>query len=165
MKRILIAAAFILIIAGARAQGYGQALGLRAAWITPGLEYRYYTGDKHSLRALLSFRDRGVQAHALTEFYQYDLFPFSEQLVFFYGGGLHAGVETWNESVSEGNLHKTQSKSAFLAGLDGLIGVEYIFYEAPVTVGLEMKPFFDVFGRDGFDVRVFDFALTVKYLF
>ncbi len=165
MKKILISAVFILTIAGVRAQGYSQAVGLRAAWISPGLEYRYYTGDKHSLRALLSFRDRGVQIHALTEFYQYDLFPFSEQLVFFYGAGLHAGVETWNEPVDEDNLHKVESKSSFLTGLDGLVGVEYVFYEAPVAVGLEIKPFFDVFGRNGFDVRVFDFALTVKYLF
>lgn len=165
MKKILMVAFLLLTISGAQAQGYSQALGLRAAWITPGLEYRYYTGDKHSLRALLSFRGRGVQIHALTEFYQYDLFPFSEQLVFFYGGGLHAGVETWNERADEDSFHRMQSKSSFLTGLDGLIGVEYVFYEAPVTIGVEMKPFFDIFGRNGFDVRVFDFALTVKYLF
>ena len=90
-------------------------------------------------------------------------FPFLNSLCF-YGGGLHTGVETWNEPADEDSFHRMQSKSSFLTGLDGLIGVEYVFYEAPVTIGVEMKPFFDIFGRNGFDVRVFDFALTVKYL-
>lgn len=158
-------AVFILTITGASAQGFKHAAGIRAGWISPGIEYRYYTSEMHSLRALLSVRSRGVQLHALTEFYQYDLFPFSYQLVFFYGAGIHAGFESWDEPVVEGNIRRFTTQRSLLAGLDGLIGVEYLFYEAPVKVGFEAKPFFDVFGRHGFDVRLLDFALTVKYLF
>jgi hypothetical protein len=165
MKRILFLAVFFLTIAGVSAQGFKQAAGIRAGWINPGIEYRYYTSEMHSLRALLSIRDRGVQIHALTEFYQYDLFPFSYQLVFFYGAGIHAGFESWDETVIEPTRIYTGTKSSFVTGLDGVVGVEYLFYEAPVKVGLEAKPFVDVFGRHGFDVRLLDFALTVKYLF
>ena len=165
MKKVIFAALFLLTVAVAGAQGYKQALGIRAGWISPGLEYRYYTSDQHSLRALLAFRSRGVHAHVLTEFYQYDVFPFSYQLIFFYGAGLHAGVESWDETIVELNRVYSETKSSFVAGLDGLIGVEYLFYEAPVKVGIEAKPFFDVFGRHGFDVRLLDFAFTVKYLF
>jgi hypothetical protein len=165
MKRILFLAVFILTITGASAQGFKQAAGIRAGWINPGIEYRYYTSEMHSLRGLLSVRDRGVKLHALTEFYQYDLFPFSYQLVFFYGAGIHFGFESWDELVTEPTRIYTETKSSIVTGLDGLIGVEYLFYEAPVKVGLEAKPFFDVFGRHGFDVRLLDFAFTVKYLF
>jgi hypothetical protein len=165
MKRVLIAVVFILIISNVNAQGYNQAVGIRAGWLSPGFEFRYYTSDLHSLKALLAIRDRGVHLHALTEFYKYDLFPFSYQLVFFYGAGLHAGFESWDETVIEPNRIYSETKSSFVTGLDGLIGLEYLFYEAPVKVGLEAKPFFDVFGRHGFDVRLLDFALTVKYLF
>jgi hypothetical protein len=165
MKRILFLAVFILTITGASAQGFKQAAGIRAGWINPGIEYRHYTSEMHSLKALLSVRDRGVQLHALTEFYQYDLFPFSYQLVFFYGAGVHFGFQSWDETIVELNKIYPKTKSSIVAGLDGLIGVEYLFYEAPVKVGLEAKPFFDVFGRHGFDVRLLDFAFTVKYLF
>jgi hypothetical protein len=165
MKRILFLAVFFLTVTGAGAQGFKQAAGIRAGWINPGIEYRYYTSETHSLRALLSARDRGVQLHALTEFYQYDLFPFSYQLVFFYGAGVHFGFESWDETSFQGSTRFDETRRSLLAGIDGVVGVEYLFYEAPVKVGLEAKPFVDVFGRHGFDVRLFDFALTVKYLF
>lgn len=165
MKRILFLAVLIFAISEASAQGFKQAAGIRAGWLNPGIEYRYYTSEMHSLKALLSVRNRGVELHALTEFYQYDLFPFSYQLVFFYGAGIHAGFESWDEMITEPTRIYFETKSAFVTGLDGLIGVEYVFYEAPVKVGLEAKPFFDVFGRQGFDVRLLDFAFTVKYLF
>jgi hypothetical protein len=165
MKRILFLAVFFLTITGVSAQGFKQAAGIRAGWINPGIEYRYYTSEMHSLRALLSVRDRGVQLHALTEFYQYDLFPFSYQLVFFYGAGLHFGFQSWDETKFQGSTRFDETRRSLLAGIDGVVGVEYLFYEAPVKVGLEVKPFVDVFGRYGFDVRLLDFALTVKYLF
>jgi hypothetical protein len=165
MKRILFLAVFFLTITGVSAQGFKQAAGIRAGWINPGIEYRYYTSEMHSLRALLSVRDRGVQLHALSEFYQYDLFPFSYQLVFFYGAGVHFGFQSWDETKFQGSTRFDETRRSLLAGIDGVVGVEYLFYEAPVKVGLEVKPFVDVFGRYGFDVRLLDFALTVKYLF
>lgn len=165
MKRILFFVLFVWAVTGVNAQGFKQAAGIRAGWINPGLEYRYYTSETHSLRGLLSVRDRGVQLHALTEFYQYDLFPFSYQLVFFYGAGVHFGFESWDETIYQGNIRFDNTKRALLAGLDGVVGVEYLFYEAPVKLGLEAKPYMDVFGRYGIDVRLLDIALTVKYLF
>jgi hypothetical protein len=166
MKRVLtIAFLFFIALNKVSAQGYTQSLGIRTSWISPGIEYRYYTSDTHSLRGLLTVRDRGLQLHALTEFYQYDLFPFSYQLVFFYGAGLHAGYESWDEVIFENNVHRSLTHSAFLAGIDGVIGLEYLFYEAPVKVGLEAKPFLDVLGRHGLNIVLPDFALTIKYLF
>lgn len=165
MKRIFILILFFFVITGVSAQGFKNALGIRAGWINPGIEYRYYTSEMHSLRALLSTRDRGVQLHALSEFYQYDLFPFSYQLIFFYGAGVHFGFESWDETIYQGNIRYDDTKHALLAGLDGVVGVEYLFYEAPVKLGLEVKPYLDVFGRYGTNIRLLDFALTVKYLF
>lgn len=165
MKRFLIIALLVFSAKVMFAQGYTQAIGIRAGWISPGIEYRYYNSDKYSLKALLSVRDRGLQLHGITEFYKYDLFPFSYQLVFVYGAGIHAGFESWDEVTTDNNQRIATVQSSFLAGLDGLIGLEYLFYEAPVKVGIEAKPFFDVFGRYGFNVVLPDIAFTVKYLF
>ncbi len=165
MKRFLFFAFVVFISHNLSAQGFTQAVGIRAGWISPGIEYRYYKSDIQSFKALLSVRERGLQLHALTEFYKYDLFPFSYQLLFFYGAGIHFGFESWDVPVYENNQRLNNVRSSVLAGVDGLLGLEYIFYEAPVSVGLEIKPFIDVFGQDGFKIVIPDFAFTVKYLF
>jgi len=103
--------------------------------------------------------------HALKEFHQYDLFDFSENLVFFYGFGIHAGYESWDVAHWDYDTRWYSTRTSPIAGLDGLAGVEYVFYEIPLSLGLEVKPYFDVFGRKTFDMQLFDFAFTIKYLF
>jgi hypothetical protein len=164
MKKVLLLIILLLPVLISEAQGYKQAIGIRGG-LSSGFEYRMYTDDANSYKFLLSTRNQGVQLHALREFHRFDLFDFSEQLVFFYGAGVHVGFESWNEAYYLGNERKYNSRNALLAGLDGLAGVEYVFYEVPVSVGLEVKPFFDVFGKNPIRVQPFDFAFTVKYLF
>lgn len=168
MKRFLFFA--VLVFSGSLVfgQGFNQAIGIRGG-LTSGIEYRYYTSDRHSLKAFLGSRSfdgrRGLQLHALTEYYEYDLFDFSYQLVLYYGFGAHAGYESWDEVRYEGNTRWQDSKTAFVTGIDVLAGVHYLFYEAPVTVGFEVKPYFDILGKNGLDAQLFDFAFTLKYLF
>ena len=101
----------------------------------------------------------------MKEFHRYDLFDFSEQLVFFYGAGIHAGYETWDIVHWNYDYRWYSTKTSVVAGLDGLAGIEYVFYEVPLSLGVEVKPYFDLFGRETFDIQLFDFAFTIKYLF
>ena len=165
MKRFLFFIVFILSFSCLYGQGYTQALGVRAGWASPGIEYRYYTSDVNSLKALLATRDHGLQLHGFAEFFQYDLFPFSHQLILFYGLGAHIGYESWDVTRNEGARIYYDTHYSLLAGLDGLAGIEYVFYEAPLMAGIEIKPFFDLFGRNGLDVMLFDLAFTIKYIF
>ncbi|MFW5774114.1 MAG: hypothetical protein ACOCWD_05455 [Tangfeifania sp.] len=168
MKRFLLVSVFVFAGHLVFAQGFNQAAGIRGG-LTSGLEYRYYTSDMHSFKALLGTRsfgsNRGLQLHFLTEYYKYDLFDFSYQLVFYYGFGAHAGYESWDVVRQGPNSRRQVTETAFVTGIDGLLGLEYLFYEAPVTAGIEVKPYFDIFGRNGIDVQPLDFAFTVKYLF
>jgi len=164
MKRILL---LLLLLASAgllRAQDYRHAIGLRGG-LSSGFEYRYFFDDVNSMKFLLSSRDRGLQLHGLYEFHQRGLFSFSEQMTFFYGAGLHAGYERYDVRVAHNNTFWLETRTKPIVGLDGLAGLEYTFYEFPLSVGLEVKPFFDVGGRRNFDVQPFDFAFTIKYLF
>lgn len=164
MKKFILLTILFLPALISEAQGYKQAIGIRGG-VSSGFEYRLYSNDANSYKFLLSTRNSGVQLHAFKEFHQFDLFDFSEQLVFFYGVGVHVGFENWDEVHYQDNTRWYDSRTALLAGVDGLAGVEYIFYEVPVSVGLEVKPFFDVFGKNTFRIQPFDFAFTVKYLF
>jgi hypothetical protein len=165
MKRFLLLSALFFPLISVSGQGYKQAAGIRASWHAPGIEYRFYPSDMNSYKVLLATRDHGLQLYGFAEFYQYDLFPFTHQLILLYGLGAHAGYESWDVVRSNGNGSYYDSRSSFLAGLDALAGLEYVFYEVPLMAGIEIKPYFDVFGRRGFDIDIFDIALTVKYLF
>jgi len=165
MRYLVILSMLLLSVNVALGQGYNQAAGIRASWHSPGLEYRYYTSDVNAFKSLVSFRDRGIHLHGFAEFFRYDLFPFSHQLLFYYGLGAHIGFESWDEEKYRDDVLWYDTRSSILAGLDGLLGLEYVFYKVPVSAGIEIKPFFDVFGRDGLDITMFDLALTVKYLF
>ena len=164
MKRFFFLALFAVATQCVFAQGYSQSVGIRAGW-SSGLEYRFYTDDSNSYKFLLSGRNRGLQAHALKEFHQYDLFSFSNQLVFVYGFGIHVGFERWNEWYAAPGRSWYDTRSSLIVGGDGLAGLEYIFDELPISAGIEVKPFFDILGKKPFRINVFDFAFTVKYLF
>ncbi len=163
MKKLIIVVLIVFPSFGF-AQLFEHAVGIRAG-LTAGFEYRFYMDDANSYKFLLGTRDGGVQFHAMKEFHQYDLFSFTDQLVLFYGAGMHVGYEQWEKQYIEGNTTWYEDKTAFLAGLDGLVGLEYQFYEVPISLGFEAKPYFDLLGREMFNVQLFDFAFTVKYLF
>ncbi len=164
MRRILILLIFMVHAILSDAQGYQHAVGIRAG-VSAGFEYRFYIDDETSYKILLSSRDRGLQLHALKEFHRYDLFDFSDQLVFLYGAGLHTGYKTWDERHYENNSSWHSKETSIIAGVDGLAGVEYIFYEVPILAGFEVKPYLELFGKDPLKFNLFDFAFTVKYLF
>ena len=164
MKKVLLLSLLLAFGFISKAQGYNQAVGARLGW-SAGFEYRIYTDDTNSYKFLLSTRDRGAQLHLFREFHEYDLFSFSSQLVLFYGGGVHAGYERWNEVHYNYNTRWTDTRTAATAGINGLIGVEYVLYEYPVSFGVEAKPYFQFLGREAFDIELFDFGFTIKYLF
>ena len=164
MKRLLFFLLIFMLGKAAFAQEFHQAVGIRAGW-TAGFEYRVYTDDYNSYKFLLSSRDRGLQLHAFKEFHRYNLFDFTDQLTFVFGGGVHVGYERWDENYFNYHVSYYRTRTALIAGADGLAGLEYLFYKAPVSVGFEVKPYLDLLGRDVVDIHLFDFALTAKYLF
>lgn len=164
MKRLLLISAFVMFCCHVFSQDFKQAIGIRAGF-TGGMEYRIYTDEENSYKFLLGSRGRGVVAHALKEFHRYDLFTFTDQLNFVFGAGLHAGYERWDQQYYNYNTSYYVTRTAFIAGLDGLAGLEYMFLEVPLSLGFEVKPYFDFFGREMFDIELFDFAFTLKYHF
>lgn len=164
MKHLLLILIFAILSCHAFSQDFKQAVGIRAGF-TGGIEYRIYTDNENSYKFLLGSRERGLVAHALKEFHRYDLFTFTDQLNVVFGAGLHAGYERWDQQYYNYNTSYYVTRTAFIAGLDGLAGLEYMFLEVPLSVGLEVKPYFDFFGREMFDIELFDFAFTLKYHF
>jgi hypothetical protein len=164
MKKLLLLSLLFITVLIADAQQYSKAIGIRGG-LSSGFEYRVYSDDLNSYKILFSVRRSGIQATALKEFHQYDIFNFPEQIVFVYGIGVHAGCERWSERHFDSSYTWYDNRTSFVAGLDGLAALEFTFNSLPLTAGFEVKPYFNVFGHRTFEVQPFDFAFTLKYLF
>ena len=154
-------------------QGFSQspdkAVGIRAG-LSSGFEYRVFSGDLTSYKVLLSTRHQGLQLTGLKEFHVPGAFDFFPELSFVYGFGAHVGFESWYRYTTYYDLNypaytSRERRSGPIAGLDGLAAVEYTIPQIPLNVGIEVKPYFNLMGKNFFQVQPFDFALTIKYTF
>ena len=167
MKKVLLLVFSLVLTQLAFAQQYRQAVGIRGGY-SSGFEYRAFANEFISYKALLSTRHRGIQFTGLKEFHQYGLFDFSDDVVFIYGFGAHIGYEKWNAYNPNDPLYTPyyyETRTGPIAGLDGLAAVEYTLLDVPLTFGIEAKPYFNLFGKNFFQLHPFDVALTVKYVF
>ncbi|MDR2936182.1 MAG: hypothetical protein LBU80_02420, partial [Rikenellaceae bacterium] len=79
----------------------------------------------------------------------------------YYGAGANLGG--WRSDAyydATGNRHYDYP---FTLGIDGMIGLEYKVPEVPLSVGVDYKPCFNLFGEAGF--KWYDFGLSVRVLF
>jgi hypothetical protein len=158
---------FLLTLSGF-SQGPQKAVGIRGG-LSSGFEYRVFSGDLSSYKVLLSTRKRGLQLTGLKEFHIPDVFDIGEPISLVYGFGAHAGFETWNiyhyDVIYPYKYLYPERRTGVIAGLDALAALEYTIPQIPLVVGFEAKPYFNMFGRDFFQLQPFDFAFTVKYTF
>ncbi|WP_423128949.1 hypothetical protein [Gaoshiqia sp. Z1-71] len=166
MKKLyIIALLFLFQTNPVKSQNVTRAVGIRGG-ITSGIEYRAFAHDYLSYRALLSTRYNGIQFTGLKEFHEPGLLEFSDEFVVIYGFGAHVGFERWRAYNPRVGPHDNrENRGSPVAGLDALAGVEYNFWDIPLTVGLEVKPYFSLFGRNFFHLQPFDFAVTIRYVF
>lgn len=168
MKQIFLLATLLLMCFSGFSQTPDQAFGIRAG-LSPGFEYRVFDGKLTSYKVLLSARQQGLQLTGLKEFHVPGAFDFLPELTFVYGFGVHAGFESWYRYTYDNAIYPPVSfrerRTGLVAGLDGLAALEYPIPQIPLVVGAEVKPYFNLFGENFFEIQPFDFALTVKYTF
>jgi hypothetical protein len=163
---------FLIILFLAALPGFSQepkkAIGIRGG-ISSGFEYRVFLDELSSYKVLFSTRQQGIQLTGLKEFHEPEAFDFCEELSFVYGFGVHVGFESWhvNHYYDEFSSIRpyTKHRSGPVAGLDCLAAAEYTISQIPLVAGFEVKPYFNLFGKNFFQLQPFDFAFTVKYTF
>jgi len=167
MKHFLISGILLCFALTGFSQSTEKAIGIRGG-LSSGFEYRVFSGDQSSYKALFSFRRSGLQLTGLKEFHQPDVFNIGEDISFVYGVGAHVGFESWhtdqNYDYPPYDPYRAR-KSGLIAGLDALAGLEYTIPTVPLVAGLEVKPYFNLFGENFFQLQPFDFAFTLKYTF
>lgn len=159
MFRLLLS---ILILIGSANSGFSQqqyktALGLRING-GAGITARHFLSGNQSIEGIMYTRWGGLN---FTGLYNVNFPVFTEPgFNFFIGGGGHIGFwdadrNPWWDEDEKGN--KT------VVGLDGQIGLEYVFDDIPLNLALDWKPAINFIGSSNFYGG--DFGLSVRYAF
>ncbi len=138
-----------------KSQDYINAVGARLG-SSQGLTFKHFITTTEAAEGLLTVRWGGFN---ITGLYEKHMEAFDvDRLYFFFGGGAHLGV--WNGHV---NPWFENSGSHTVIGIDGIIGLEYVFDEIPFNVAIDWKPGLNLIGYTGFWGD--ELALSLRFMF
>ena len=150
LRLLFITTILLCLTTQLRAQGgYKTGLGFRLSGVTSGLSIKHFTGGTGAIEGIVGFRYHSWIITGLYEKHQ--AFPNAEGLSWFYGGGAHIGF--YDEGYRyyyykvRGNKYvivDEDRNERMALGADFILGMEYKFKNAPITIGLDAKPFIDI---------------------
>ena len=154
-KIILTVILSVSILTLASAQDYKTGVGLRGG-LSQGLTLKHFVSSKAAFEGLLSTRWAGFDVTGLYEIHNnaFDV----DHLNWYYGGGAHIGF--WN---GNNTTWGTAGTDYTIIGIDGILGIEYSFTEAPINIGIDWKPAINLVGYTGFWAD--GGAISIRYIF
>lgn len=145
----------MLISSGVKAQDYINSVGFRAG-LSQGLTFKHFLTRTDAVDGILAMRWGGFH---LTGLYERHTPAFDvDDLYFYYGAGAHIGF--WDGNA---NPWFDDNTGYTVIGIDGVIGLEYIFQEIPFNLGLDWKPALNIIGTTGFWGD--ELALSFRFIF
>ncbi|GHE47553.1 hypothetical protein [Sphingobacterium griseoflavum] len=136
-----------------------------------GFSYRYTLAEDRAVQGIMSLqsnsKSRRFRLVGLYEFHK----PLAENFTWFYGFGGSVGSFRYKELVEsttnpDGSIttRRTDPKSELALSIDGIIGVEYAIPTTPLSVSLDVKPYFDFLQES--TIKLIDpLGLTIRYKF
>jgi hypothetical protein len=153
------------------AASYNTGIGLRFGDWESGLTVKHFINGNAAIEGILSsgWRHRGTRITALYEVQK----PLgnSGNLYWFWGVGGHLGLYSeryWYNGDCKDGRYEYKGRwyncdgTRATIGIDGILGLEYVFDEAPFSIGLDIKPSVDILGWGG---HYGDLALSIRYVF
>lgn len=140
------------------AQSYKTGIGLRLGGLTDGLTIKQFVNNTTAFEGIVSAANSSVIVTGLYEIHV----PVeqSKQLRLYYGVGGHIGF--FNDGGGYYYNNNRIYTNTTVAGIDGILGMEYKFSGAPINIGFDFKPFVDFYNTS---YVYFDGALSIRYTF
>lgn len=139
------------------AQDYNTGIGLRGGF-SNGITIKHFVSSKTAFEGIITSRWRGLE---LTGLYEVHGRAFNtERLKWYIGFGTHVGF--WNGDNTS-KRWGDPGTSYMVVGIDGILGLEYSFFEVPINIGIDWKPAFNFFGHSGFWAD--GGAISIRYIF
>jgi hypothetical protein len=170
--RIIIMLVLVTLISQLHAQENKKQAGFRIG-NTTGFTGRIITENNFAFEGILGFRNGGVQFYALCEQRKPVYLNRIENMFLYFGGGAHVGFVRWDAYDNpydpypgypyHNDYHDWHTGPAF--GIDGIIGMEYSFNSAPISMAIDFKPFFEFYGPFYLRANFWDFGFHVRYNF
>jgi hypothetical protein len=168
---------------GGSSSGYSTGIGLRGGGYSSGLTIKHFLSGKNGVafEALVTteYKAKGGRLTLLGE--KHLGLADVKGLQFYYGAGFHAGAyqgryyfadERFYYKGRKGDIYLIRTRpgsyyydeTTYLAvGADLILGLEYKLQDLPFVVGIDYKPFFEVFhGYTGF---YNDAAASLRFTF
>ena len=137
-----------------KAQDYKNAIGGRFG-VANGVTFKTFLNEINALDFILNFRSsRTSSAFRLTGLYEIHA-PITNAtgLKWYYGVGGSIG------SLKD----KATDKNDFAVSLDGVLGLDYKFTDAPINISLDWKPAINIAPETEFDAE--GLGLSVRFTF
>lgn len=160
MKKLVFLISFIAIGLSINAQSYKTSLGLRMG-LGYGLTVKHMLNQKSGVEGLFYSRWRGFNFTGLYEVHH--SIPELDGLYWYVGGGAHIGV--FNDRYYRGWGTYNTGRTYNVIGIDGIIGLEYVFEDIPVNLSLDWKPAINLFGAGDNIFWGDSGALSARYIF
>ena len=161
--------------------GYNTGIGLRGGGYSSGLTIKHFLSGKNgvAIEGLLTteYKARGARLTVLGE--KHIGIPDAKGLQFYYGAGFHAGAyqgryyfaddryyydgRKGDKYLVRGGAYLYDDATYIAFGADLILGLEYKLQDLPFVVGVDYKPFFDVF--NGYTGFYNDAAVSLRYTF
>jgi len=166
MKKIqILPVLLIMLFVGMNVQAQDQqvppfAIGLRANPDGVGITGKYFFIEPVNIELMVNgsggtYYSNGPSATFVGLLEYNFIFPDPAWRIFL-GGGAH--VTSWKQYPESNNPRQT------LLGLDAIAGIEYVFYEVPIGISLDIKPAINfIDGVTSFPNNTF--GLGVRYYF
>lgn len=138
---------YLFISQTVRSQGldYKFAVGWRFGG-AEGLTFKTGLGNSTAFEGILSIRPYGMGITGLFEKIQG---TGVNSLNFYYGAGAHLGWNTGrNYYYRDNRKYFVYDREGFV-GLDGILGIEFKFPEAPVAINFDLKPALNFYNNGG----------------
>ncbi|SFQ59900.1 hypothetical protein [Hymenobacter arizonensis] len=159
--------------------GYNTGIGLRGGGYSSGLTIKHFLGNKNgvAIEGLLTteYKARGARLTILGE--KHKAVADVKGLQFYYGAGFHAGSYQGRYYFADSRYYYKSRKDVYFVngaylrdeetyiafGADLILGLEYKLPDLPFVLGLDYKPYFDVF--NGYTGFYNDAALSLRFTF
>ena len=115
--------------------GYQTALGVKV-WDGGGISIKHFVSTNHALEGIGYFWRQGIRITGLYEIHG----PISGAagLKWYIGPGAHIG------------FYNTKNGDGSFIGMDGVLGLDYKFRDAPINISLDWQPSFEFGDNRGF---------------
>lgn len=148
---------------------YKQSAGVRLGH-TSGMTFKKFVAKEEAIDFILSGRNEGLHLTTMYVFHTPMQFSFNENFYAYYGVGGHVGFERFNDlekRISPVSVigFQFENKGYYTMGIDAIIGLEYRWLTVPVTIGFDIKPYYNFIGMRFSRAHFWDSAISFKYVF